>query len=62
MFLFIIGVSMSITDLPVDTCTYPDTSLLELVNLIKNRQSSMCFVLNEQGKTLGLVTLGTTEK
>jgi putative hemolysin len=37
---------------------YPDTSLLELVNLIKNRQSSMCFVLNEQGKTLGLVTLG----
>jgi len=36
----------------------PDTSLIELVNLIKNRQSSMCFVLDEQGTALGLVTLG----
>ncbi|VVB91177.1 Uncharacterised protein [uncultured archaeon] len=35
-----------------------NTSLLELVDLIKNRQSSMCFVQDEQGKTLGLVTLG----
>lgn len=35
-----------------------DTSLLELVDLIKNKQSSMCFVSNEEGKTLGLVTLG----
>jgi CBS domain containing-hemolysin-like protein len=35
-----------------------DTSLLELVDLIKNRQSSICFVLDEHGKTLGLVTLG----
>jgi len=35
-----------------------DTSLLELVDLIKNSQSSMCFVLDDQGKTLGLVTLG----
>ncbi|HEY9247292.1 MAG TPA: hemolysin family protein, partial [Candidatus Methanoperedens sp.] len=38
--------------------TTTNTSLLELVDLIKNRQSSMCFVLDEQGKTLGLVTLG----
>ncbi len=38
--------------------TNANTSLLELVDLIKNRQSSMCFVLDEQGKTLGLVTLG----
>lgn len=38
--------------------TTTNTSLLELVDLIKNRQSSMCFVLDEKGKTLGLVILG----
>ncbi len=38
--------------------TNADTSLLELVDLIKNRQSSMCFVLDKHGRTLGLVTLG----
>lgn len=38
--------------------TNTDTSLLELVDLIKNRQSSMCFVVDAKGKTLGLVTLG----
>jgi putative hemolysin len=36
----------------------PDTSLLELVDLIKGSQSSMCFVVNEEGKPLGLITLG----
>ncbi len=36
----------------------PNTSLLELVELIKDRQSSMCFVLDEEGKPLGLITLG----
>ncbi len=36
----------------------PDASLLELVDLIKGSQSSMCFVLNVEGKPLGLITLG----
>ena len=36
----------------------PETSLLELVDLIKGSQSSMCFVVNEEGKPLGLITLG----
>jgi putative hemolysin len=36
----------------------PDTNLLELVELIKGSQSSMCFVLNEEGKAMGLITLG----
>jgi len=36
----------------------PDTSLIELVEQIKDRQSSMCFVLDGQGKPLGLITLG----
>lgn len=36
----------------------PETNLLELVGLIKGSQSSMCFVLNEEGKPLGLITLG----
>lgn len=36
----------------------PDTNLLELVELIKGSQSSMCFVLDEAGKALGLITLG----
>jgi putative hemolysin len=36
----------------------PDTSLLELVDLIKGSQSSMCFVINDEGEPLGLITLG----
>ncbi|MCZ7393983.1 MAG: hemolysin family protein [Candidatus Methanoperedens sp.] len=36
----------------------PGTSLLELVDLIKGSQSSMCFVIDEEGKPLGLITLG----
>lgn len=36
----------------------PDTSLLELVELIKDKQSSMCFVLDMQENPLGLITLG----
>jgi putative hemolysin len=36
----------------------PGTSLLELVDLIKGSQSSMCFVVNEEGEPLGLITLG----
>ena len=36
----------------------PDANLLELIELIKGSQSSMCFVLNEEGKALGLITLG----
>lgn len=36
----------------------PNTSLLELVELIKDRQSSMCFVIDAKGNPLGLITLG----
>ena len=36
----------------------PDATLLELIELIKGSQSSMCFVLNEEDKALGLITLG----
>lgn len=36
----------------------PDASLLDLVDLIKGSQSSMCFVVNEEKKPLGLITLG----
>lgn len=36
----------------------PGTSLLELVDLIKGSQSSMCFVIDRDGKPLGLITLG----
>ncbi len=36
----------------------PKTCLLDLVELIKDRQSSMCFVVDEMGKPLGLITLG----
>ncbi len=36
----------------------PNTSLLELVELIKDRSSSMCFVLDAEGRPLGLITLG----
>ncbi len=35
-----------------------NTSLLELVDLIKGSQSSMCFVVDGEGKPLGLITLG----
>lgn len=36
----------------------PDASLLDLVDLIKGSQSSMCFVVNEKKNPLGLITLG----
>jgi len=36
----------------------PDTNLLELVELIKGKQTSMCFVVGDDGKPLGLITLG----
>ncbi len=36
----------------------PNTSLLELVDLIKGSNSSMCFVISDEGKPLGLITLG----
>jgi putative hemolysin len=49
----------SIKDLTRDALfVNPDVSLLELVELIKDRHSSMCFVQDDQGKTQGLITLG----